>query len=190
MSAAPRPDPLDQLAADARRRIEQYGYTMNIVGTGECAVPGCTCRPSPHPYAYSLGLVQYHHPEVVMFGVPRSHVNALADPVFEAAAAGRPLAVGREHRHVLPGGLPISLVPVPDQWVRRDLDRIGGWLNVYAEECLWVPPFLQICWPDHDGHMPWEPACDPHVTDVQPLLADDPLRYPKPSRRAGRHPRR
>ncbi len=190
MSARSLPDPYDQLAADARRRIETYGYTMNVVGTGECAVPDCTCGPSRYPFAYSLGLVQYDHPEVVMFGVPRSHVNMLADPVYEAAAAGRPLAVGREHRHVLPAGPPISLVPVPDRWVRRDLDRIGGWLNVYAETCVRLPSFVQICWPDDDGLMPWEPGCDLQVVAVQPLLADDPLRYPTPPRNVGRHRRR
>jgi hypothetical protein len=54
-----------------------------------------------------------------------------------------------------------------------------------------LPPLLQICWADSDGLMPWEPECDPAVRDLQPLLDDDPLRYPKPPRNSSRpRPRR
>lgn len=190
MSADPQPDPYDEINADLLANIDRYGYTMIVVGTGECSVPGCTCQPEPYPYAYSLGLIDHDHPELVTFGVPRSHVNTLARPVYEAAAAGRALPIGRQHRHQLEGGPTISLVPVPELWVRRDPGRIGGWLDVYSASRARLPSFVQICWSDVNGALPWEPECDPDVAALQPILADDPLRYPRPPRNSARHHRR
>jgi hypothetical protein len=189
MSAASTPQPDDDLA-ELVAKIDHHGYTMIVVGTGECSVPGCVCSPEPYPYAYSLGLVEHDHPELVVFGLPLTHVNTVAAPVFEAAAAERPLAVGREHRHHLAAGPIIALVPVPDLWVRRDPGRIGGWLDVFASTYRRIPPFLQICWADAEGAMPWEPDCHPDVAALQPLLADDPLRYPRPPRNVRRQRRR
>lgn len=188
MSAA-QPDPYDELRADTVARIERYGYTMTVVGTGECEVPGCTCGPEPYPYAYSLGFVKHSQPEVVMFGLPRSHVNTLARPVYEAVVAGRPFTVGRAHRHELASGAVISLVPVPDLWLRRDPGRVGGWLDVYAQDHHRLPAFTQICWADAAGSMPWESSCNSAVAAIQPVRADDPMRYPRPPRNTARHRR-
>lgn len=190
MTTHPRIDPLDQLRADTLAKIGQHGYTMIVVGSGECAVPGCTCSPEPYPYAYSLGLVDLGHPELVTFGVPLTHVNALARPVFEAVAAGRPLAVGREHRHELDDAPSISLVPVPDLWVQRDPGRVGGWFDIYSTPDAGIPSFVQVCWSDATGAMPWERGCDRRVAELQPVLEDDPVRYPSPPRNSSRHRRR
>lgn len=190
MSARPIPEPLDDTVADLVAKIDEYGYAMVVVGTGECSEPGCTCGPSPHPYAYSLGLVDIDHPELVTFGVPVGHVNVLMRPVFDAAERGRPLAIGRAHRHRIDGGPTISLVPVPELWLRRDPGRVGCWFGVYGGSPGPLPPFVQICWSDVTGAMPWEPGCDPGVAARQPILADDPLRIPRPPRNATRHRRR
>jgi hypothetical protein len=187
MTAEPTPEFLDQLRADTIDRIERYGYTATVVGTGECSVPGCTCSPEPYPYAYSLGLCEHGHPELVVFGLPLTHVNTVMKPVFEAVRDGSPLAIGREHRHDLGGGPVVSLLPVPDLWVQRDPGRIGGWFDVYRSA---PPPFVQICWADRHGAMPWQPDCDREVSALQPILADDPLRYPRPPRNTARHRRR
>ncbi len=122
------PDIYDQLRRDAIERIERHGYTTMVVGTGECAVPGCTCRPEPYPYAYSLGVCEYDHPELVTFGLPLRAINAVMDPVVDALRSGAPLAIGPEHRHEFDRGLVISLVPVPELWVRRDPGRIRAWI--------------------------------------------------------------
>lgn len=180
MPSEPNPDVFDQLRAETIERIDRYGYTATVVGTGECSVPGCTCKPEPHPYSYSLGLCQHDHPELVVFGLPLAAVNAVMDPVFRAVRNGRPLEFGREHRHqVRAGGPVLSLVPVPALWVRRDPGRVGNWIDVYGFN---LPSFVQICWADRDGSMPWEPNCNPSVRELQPILADDPLRYPRPPR--------
>ncbi len=180
------PDVFEQVLLDTIGRIERFGYTAAVIGTGECSVPGCNCSAEPYPYSYSLGFCDFDHPEVVSFGLTLQNVNELMNPVFEAVRAGAPLEVGQEHRHHLPCGAVISLVPVPDLWVRRDPGRIGGWLQLFGPA---LPEFVQICWADRDGNLPWEPDCDPAVAAAQPLLADDPLRYPKPPRNQGRHRR-
>lgn len=188
MTSQPTPDFFEQLHERTLERIERFGYTATLVGSGDCVVPGCRCEPEPYPYAYSIGLCEHGHPELVVFGLDLPHVNAVMDPIVAAARAGSPLAVGPEHRHVFATVHEYCLVPVPDLWARRDPGRIGGWIDVYRTA---LPPFLQIVWADHHGNMPWDDTCDPIVGAIQPILADDPLRYPKPPRNTARQrPRR
>lgn len=187
MTAERLPDIFDRLRQDAIERIERHGYTAVVVGTGECAVPGCTCRPEPHPYAYSLGFCTHDHPELVVFGLTLPAVNTVMDPVLAALRSGAPLAVGQQHRHQLLRGPVISLVPVPELWLRRDPGRIGAWLDLYGPP---LPSFVQICWADRNGHLPWDVNCDPAVAAAQPVLTDDPIRYPRPPRTRQRHRRR
>jgi hypothetical protein len=187
MTADPTPDYFAEIRRQTIERIDRHGYTATVVGTGECSVPGCDCAPDPYPYAYSIGLCEHDHPELVVFGLDLWHVNEAMDPIVAAARAGRPLAVGAEHRHVFADVHEYCLIPVPELWVRRDPGRIGGWIDVYRSA---LPPFLQICWADQHGAMPWDDGCEQVVRDLQPILADDPLRYPKPSRTTGRHRRR
>lgn len=186
MSANPGPDFFERQYLETIDRIERFGYTAMVVGTGQCSVPGCDCRPEPYPYAYSLGFVEHDHPELVAFGVPLSAVNDLMDPVMAGVRAGRPLAIGREHRHQLPDGPLVTLLPVPDLWVRRDPGRIGAWIDVFGPP---LPNFVQVCWSDVCGHLPWDDGCDPAVAAAQPILADDPIRYPRPPRNRTRHRR-
>lgn len=174
--------------ADIAERIVRHGYTLIVVGAGECSVPGCTCPPSPHPYAYSLGLHRYDHPEIVMFGVPFSGADELARSVYDAIADGQPFPTGREFRTPLRDRLSISLDPVPARWVERDPDRVGQWFAHFGVRRM--PEFVQVVWSDLLGRMPWDADADPAVRAMQPLLADDPIRIPAPRRRPARHRRR
>ena len=61
-SPTPPTDPIDRLRAEARARIDRFGFTKLIVGTGECTVPGCDCEPEPHSYTYTLGMCDQAHP--------------------------------------------------------------------------------------------------------------------------------
>jgi hypothetical protein len=187
MSVNPGPDFFEQQRRDTIDRIHRYGYTAMVVGTGQCSVPGCDCRPEPYPYAYSLGFSEHDQPEIVTFGLPLAHVNELMDPLFDAVEDGHPTAIGREHRHDLGGGLVVSLVAVPDLWVRRDPGRIGAWIDVFGPP---LPSFVQACWGDRHGRLPWDDGCIPAVAAAQPILADDPIRYPTPTRSCSRHRRR
>ena len=173
--------------ADLIERIDRHGYTAIVVGTGACSVPGCDCRPEPYPYAYSLGFCEDDHAELVVFGLPLDAVGVVMDPIHAAVRRGRPVAVGDEHRHDLGNGPIVSLVPVPELWARRDPGRIGGWVDLFGPP---LPAMVQVCWADRHGCLPWESGCDPDVAARQPILADDPLRYPRPPRDRSRHRRR
>ncbi len=186
MTPNPAPDPFDEITAATIERIERFGFTATIVGTGECAVPGCTCQPEPYPYAYSLGMCEHDRDEYVVFGVPSAHLDEVLHAICRAAIAGEPPQVGRDYRHTLPAGAVVSLVAVPDLWVRRDPGRVGSWINLYDAP---PPQFIQICWADRDGRLPWESGCDAAVIAAQPILADDALRIPRPPRHRSRHPR-
>lgn len=170
-------DPVDRLRAEARARIRRYGFTKLIIGTGQCDVPGCDCEPDPYSYAYTLGMCDHASPEFVTFGLPMSHVASVVDPACVTVMDGRQLSIGRDHRVDLPGGPTISFVAVPDMWVDRDSDRVGAWFDLYAPR---TPEFVQICWADEQGYMPWEVGCNPAVAAVQPVLADDPVTVPPP----------
>lgn len=176
----------DQRIAETIARIERFGFTTVTIGTGECDVPGCThTQPEPYTYAFSLGMIEHTLDEYVVFGLPAALVHHVLHAVCQVAIDEQPLAVGYEHRHSLPGGPIVTLLDVPDQWVQRDLHRVGSWLNVYGASTL--PRFVQIFWADRNGHMPWDDGCDPHLPGAQPILADDPISIPKPPRNRSRH---
>jgi len=170
-------DPIDRLRADTRALIDRFGFTKLMIGTGECSVPGCDCVAESYPYAYTLGMCEHDSPEFVTFGVPSTHVASIVDPICNAVIDGVALPLGRECRIDLGGDGPlVSLVPVPDRWFEHDPDRIGSWHCLFRTR---TPSFVQICWGDEDDRMPWEPACNPAVVAVQPVLADDPISFPR-----------
>jgi hypothetical protein len=173
----PPTDPIDRLRAETRARIDRFGFTKLIVGTGECTVPGCDCEPEPHSYTYTLGMCDHGSREFVTFGLSMLQANSVVDTVCENVIRGRGVPIGRDHRVRLAGGPTVSFVAVPDRWVEVDADRVGSWFDLYAPR---FPTFVQVCWSDEAGHMPWEPGCNPAVAAVQPVLADDPVSIPRP----------
>ncbi|MEM1332458.1 MAG: DUF4262 domain-containing protein [Actinomycetota bacterium] len=175
----PRPtDHLARFRAETRQRIQRYGFTKLIIGTGECSIPGCDCEPDLHPYAYTLGMHRHDSHEFVTFGLPLSKVSAVVDPVCKMTLDGLPLAVGRDHRFHLSDDLVVSLVDVPDLWVEHDPGRVGAWFDLYEPQ---FPTFVQIFWGDEQGRMPWEPACNPAVATMQPMLFEDAMSVPPPA---------
>lgn len=129
-------------------------------------------------------MIEHRLDEHVVFGLPADRVHCVLHPICNAAIGGQPFAIGREHRHELPGGPVVALVPVPDRWVERDPGRIGSWFGVYDGP---PPRFVQIFWADRFGFMPWEAQCATSVVAAQPVLQDDPIRFPRPPRNRDRH---
>ncbi len=171
----PPTDPIDRLRAETRARIDRFGFTKLIIGSGECAVPGCDCEREPHPYTYTLGMCDHDSPEFVTFGLTMSESNVIVDTVCENVMRGRTVPIGRDHHIHIGDGPAVSFLEVPDEWVAHDLDRVGSWFALYAPR---FPSFVQICWADENGYMPWEPGCNPAVAALQPILADDPISVP------------
>jgi len=174
--STPPTDPFERLRAETRKRIDRFGFTKLMIGSGACTIPGCDCEPEPHSYTYTLGMCDHDSPEFVTFGFPMSQVSSVVDTVCQNVMRGREAPIGRDHRIGLGSGPTVAFVAVPDRWLEVDPNRVGSWFDLYAPR---IPTFVQICWSDDAGNMPWEPACNPAVTALQPLLADDPVGVPQ-----------
>ncbi|RIJ67009.1 DUF4262 domain-containing protein [Nakamurella silvestris] len=127
-----------EVLADLRLRIDRFGWADMSVGA-DWSAPGFT---------YTIGLVEYGHPELLVLGRPPYEAGAL---VNELAA----LVTDGHGHHFLPGmqftvrGLEVELVQV---------DRSNNWL-VMAEELYGrAVPALQVVWADADHSFPWQRA--------------------------------
>ena len=104
---------------------------------------------------------------------------------YERARLGRPLEPGVEYELDHVG---VKLVEVPSAWLAFDNSRMTLWLQHYApgRNTLTAPQINQLMWADADGRFPDDPACDPDIKDLQPVLAADPTAFPRRQSRAER----
>ncbi len=167
----------DQLMFIARA-IATRGLAVMSVGSGECSVPGCVCEPEPVPWSYTIGLVERRHPEVVTFGLPPPAAVAVLNWVHDRDVAGTRIEPGTIERF---NGVPITLVPVPTDWVTSDDDPMGQWFHHYGigRASIEPPPVLQLLWADRHGVLPGEAGCVRSVEEVQPRLHEQHRRVPR-----------
>jgi hypothetical protein len=71
-------------------------------------------------------------------------------------------------------------MPVPDRWLERDPSRIAQWFSHFGYQR--APRLLQAVWADPSGMMPWEYDIRPAAFNQQPVLVEDPIRFPTPPR--------
>jgi len=107
-----------------------------------------------------------------MFGLRVPDMQQWLNEVGEQIRAGAHPHQDERRDGVLPG-FPVTFRPVHDSWYR---DFFG-----YA---LWFTrrpplPFVQVVWPDREGHFPWDPQCGERCQFDQPQLwvpkADHPM---------------
>ena len=101
------------------------------------------------------------------------------------------MEVGPHVRHHIHDDLTIALMPVPDKWLQRDPSRMAAWFGHFGD--VQSPSVLQAVWADSDGMMPWEHTIRPACFSQQPVLLEDPIRFPSPprdNRQLGRMPKR
>jgi hypothetical protein len=166
----------DQLMFIARA-IATRGLAVLSVGSGECSVPGCRCEPEPVPWSYTIGLVERRHPEVVTLGLPPRAAVAALNWVHDRDVAGRRIEPGVIERF---NGVPVTLVPVPPEWVMSEDDPMGQWFAHYSvgRSALQPPAVLQLLWADRNGLLPGELGCQRTIDELQPRLDVDPLWTP------------
>ena len=162
-----------RIIADVRRRIDEYGWSVQAVGTN-CSVPGCCGarggRSTDADFGYTVGLTRFHdHPELIITGVPQMESVHPLNVLGELVRGGRRLC----HRDVVDGvapGCPVQLVRVaPDNSAR---------FLLHANELYRRPgkppvPALQVVWPDQMHRFPWDSGCM-LTNEVQPLLGPVP----------------
>lgn len=158
---------LHHITPDGRRSpeieasIEHHGFAIHH-GRGD------ERRPS---WSHSIGLDRFDHPELVVVGVTAESGAALIHWIVDLVRGGERPAVGRDQRYAF-RGVPIRLVPVPEQCRDHDNDllRACGPQDPDATRTGRHPGALQVVWADGAGRFPWEAAFDADLTTVQPLL--------------------
>jgi len=172
--------------------IAAHGFALFSVGYGRCSVPGCCSPTSKHSWTYTVGLVEFGHPEIVLLGLdPESAAHGI-NWVGKQARLGRPLTVDAP---ALLDDVGIKLVDVPLEWLWTDLSRMAMWFDHYASHpTMRLPDVRQLVWADTAGKFPDDPSCDAKTRAAQPILSLDPARYPDATslavRPQSRHERR
>ncbi|RIQ11666.1 DUF4262 domain-containing protein [Jiangella rhizosphaerae] len=95
---------LDQEDAWMRDTVRRHGWAVQYVLGDACSGPsGCACGGSPGadpPFAYTVGLYGFGHPELLVYGLGQHAAYALLNELGERVRRGerldpdRPLAVG------------------------------------------------------------------------------------------------
>lgn len=155
--------------------IRDHGLEIRVVDTGQCEVPGCTCRTGLRPWAYSIGLVEADLPELVTFGLGLQPSGRLLSLVAASLLDGASLLQGRDADLVL-DGVPLRLIPVPQRCIVPPSDVMAQWFGYYAATRggLPAPEVLQVVYADRLGRFPWSAGVGARSKFLQPVLADQP----------------
>jgi hypothetical protein len=89
---------LDQEDAHVAAVIRRYGWLIQLVGSGECNMPGCDCDGEPSdgpPFAYTVGLFGLGHPELLIFGVPPGTAGAVLNDLGKRIRSGDDFVPGQ-----------------------------------------------------------------------------------------------
>ncbi len=130
---------VDQELADVARTIRRFGHAIEFVAG----------RPS---FAYTVGLVGFGHPELLVFGLDRDTAAAVLNRTCAQIRAGRDLIPGEE----------LEL----DGWSHRivvedvpDATRILLLANRFYDRPPGSPvAAVQLTYDDRRGRFPWDPG--------------------------------
>ncbi|MDP8958830.1 MAG: DUF4262 domain-containing protein [Actinomycetota bacterium] len=142
---------LDQQHAHMAEKIRRIGWAIQYIGGDCCSRPGCESPPDDGPpFAYTVGLFGFGHPELLMVGVN----PATAAGVLNSLAAGV-----REGMTVMPGQL-ITFENWPHRIITETVPNPGDivfWANdFYRRPADHSVPVLQLTYDDTEGRFPWD----------------------------------
>jgi hypothetical protein len=122
-------------------------------------------------WAFTIGLTHsYGSPEFIMCGLSRDLLHGFVNIVGEMAAEGQP-SPGLGRLGDVIEGHDVELRPVDPSWHRC----LVGWALWFAQHD--EPEFVQIVWPDNQGHFPNEPEFDESLRRFQPDLGAPPWHH-------------
>ncbi|WP_162606441.1 DUF4262 domain-containing protein [Jiangella asiatica] len=158
---------LDQEDAWLRETVLRHGWAVeSVYGEGCWGPPGCPCglpRGGDPPYAYTVGLHDFGHPELVVFGLGDETGSLVLNALGERVRGGgrmlpaRPLPVDGWHHRV-------RFFPFHDVGGPPLLTSAQRYYRRTADDPVSV---LQVVWDDHQGRFPWEGGYD-FPTGLQP----------------------
>lgn len=159
---------LDQEDAWMRDTVREYGWAVqSIFGEGCWGHPGCNCgQPqgvSP-PFAYTVGLYGFGHPELVIFGLGIDPAHAVLNDLGNRVRDG----------HVFDSDETVTF----DHWPHRlrlfpfrddgDVPVLISAHRFYQRTQAAPVPTMQCVWDDRWGRFPWDPDYDP-PPGLQPM---------------------
>lgn len=122
--------------------MEEHGWLIQGVAPRVDAA-----REDGDVFSYTVGLMKWHHPEFIIFGLPPVAAAAILNALGREVRNGRVYETGR-HDEILVG-YPAELVEVTDSTEHLTMAN-----RVFADRR--PVPALQIVWPDRHGRFPWE----------------------------------
>ncbi|MBU2667469.1 DUF4262 domain-containing protein [Actinoplanes bogorensis] len=136
------------------RLVTEHGWSVVAID-GHDDVP---------PWVFTVGLWHtYGSPEVAMFGLGRTDMQAWVNRLGSQIKNGRPLRLDRPVDDVL-DGFPLAARPVQPAWYSRLFESA---VNFYQQPPL---PIVQLVWPDRHGHFPWQEGSGDNCRADQPSL--------------------
>ena len=149
----PKDPPDDKLIADVR----EYGVHIINVFADDTG-PG---------WSFTIGLyLNYHHPEVLIFGLKDRQSHLILNDIREKIASGGKFLAGTRTDLFLQG-YDVTFIDVP---LSAYPDHLGYALWFYRS----LPdsfPCVQLVWPDRENKFPWEAGYDNAYSELQPILA-------------------
>lgn len=147
---------LDEHEMKLLETLEKWGWFVTKVGAGDV-------EPA---FAYSMGLYEnFHHPEIVVFGLNLDLMHRLINLAGERIREGQKYEEGQEYGDFLEG--------YPCVFRRVNPSRYDGLLNFtiwYYEGSHF--PVLQLVWPDKAGLFSWDEGFDERFRNDQPSLGN------------------
>lgn len=145
--------PTDDQVADYMDRVRtivaEHGWMVQAVGASD----------SEPAFCYTVGLSDYDHPELILFGLPFETAAHLLNDLGERVRGAVTLADGMVLDDLLKGySVYLMEVTNPD-----------GHLTVAQAYAEGPVKALQVVWPDTEHHFPWDPGY-PEEYKVMPVL--------------------
>jgi hypothetical protein len=134
-----------------KEKIKEHGWI----------VQGVMASQTTPEWAYSVGLRNWDHPEVVIVNLPMKIAHGVINEIGDRVKAGEKFECDRMYDKLIANYAVIFReVPDPEE---GDWFNVAGW--VYGSKD-W--PVIQCFWPDMEGHFPWQEGYDirymqPHV---------------------------
>lgn len=135
-------DAMEEIIAKHKVNISKSGFTVQAVLGDE----------NSPPYVYTIGLTQtFKHPEVFLVGMHPQHAMGLIVDVVRMIKDGKRFDQPLFAPGIIPG-YEIPFRPIAEEDV---LDNSAMGLEL-------IGPFdaVQMFYPDHNGHVPWEEECE------------------------------
>ncbi len=153
---------MDDIERRIHEDVKKFGWHIIDVGSRD--------RPN---WAYTIGVyATYHHPELIIFGLPHEKLNQMLHTIVGEIEAGRVLEDGMESDAVLENYNCIFR-KVDPKWYPAFMGRgMDFYSDTHSPLFRDRFPTLECIWPDAHGLYPWQAGYDRTLLGRQPLLFD------------------